>query len=83
MQNSSGEGVGEVVKSKGKEAEYFLVLLLRAGHREQVVRGIGCVDGGGDVVQVFALFAGFHPFWQMGVDVGHHEVHPTSSPSVS
>lgn len=83
MQDTGGQGVGEVVEGEGEEAENFLVLLLSAGHREQVVRGTGCVDWGGDVMKVFALVAGLHPFWEMGVDVRHHEFHPSSSPLIS
>ncbi len=61
MQDAGGEGVGEMVEGEEEEAKDFLILLLRRGHREQVVRGSGGVDGGRDVVQVFALVAGFHP----------------------
>lgn len=61
MQNACGEGVREVVEGKGEEAEDFLALFLRASHREQVARGIGCVDGVRDVVQVVAFIAGFYP----------------------
>lgn len=61
MQDAGGEGVREMVEGEREEAE-DLVLLLRAGHREQVVRRIGRVDRVGNVVQVVALVAGFHPF---------------------
>ena len=50
MQDAGGEGVGEVMEGERKEAEDFLVFFLRAGHREQVGRGICRVDGVGDVV---------------------------------
>lgn len=62
MQDAGSEGVGEVVEGEGEEAEDFLALSLRACHREQVVRGICCVDGVGDIVQVIAFVAGFYPF---------------------
>ena len=63
MQDAGGEGVGEMVEGEGKEAEDFLLApFLRACHGEQVARGIGRVDGAGDIVQVIALVAGFYPF---------------------
>lgn len=83
MQNAGSKGIGEVVKGEREEAEIFPIPLLRPGHGEQVVRGIRCVDGVRDVVKVLALFAGFHPFWDMGVYVRHHEVYPSSSLSAS
>ena len=61
MQDAGGERVGEMVEGEREEAE-DLVLLLCAGHREQVVWRIGRVDRVGNVVQVVALVAGFHPF---------------------
>ena len=61
MQDAGGERVREMVEGEREEAE-DLVLLLRAGHRQQVVRRIGCIDRVGNVVQVVALVAGFHPF---------------------
>ena len=79
MQDAGGQRVGEVVESEGEEAEDFFILLLRAGYREQVARGTGRVDRGGYIVQVVALVAGFDPFWEMGVYIRHHEVHPCSS----
>ena len=63
MQDAGGEGVGKMVEGEEEEAKDLLTLLLRPGHREQVVRGTGRVDRGRDVVQVFALVAGFHPLW--------------------
>ena len=63
VQDARGQGVGKVVEGEGEEAEDLLVLLLRARHREQVLRGVGRVDGVRDVVQVLALIAGSHPFW--------------------
>lgn len=83
VQDAGGEGIREVVEGEGEEAEDFLILLPRARHREQVARGIGRVDGRGDVVQVFTLFASFRPFWEMGVDIRHYKVHPFSSSSSS
>ena len=50
-----------MVEGEGEEAKDFPALFLRASHRKQVARGIGCVDRVRDVVQVVASVAGFYP----------------------
>ena len=81
FQDGTGEGVREMVKGEGEEAEELSVGMERGGVRvrglglrEQGRRGKGGIYGSGDVVEVWGTGGGVFPGGEVRVEVCKDEI---------